>query len=165
MKIVRVTSNTITRPSDTTAYASGDLVANSTTAGSVTPFTLTIPYGNGLKIWRAVIAKSQASVTNANFKLHLFADSPTVANGDNGAISPTSSNYFGFITVDGTGGLLFSDTFNASGIFVNNSLAAPLVIVADTDRKVYGLLEARAAYSPASAETFTVSLIGEAYVQ
>ena len=31
-----LTSNVITRPADTTAYASGDLVANSTTAGSVT---------------------------------------------------------------------------------------------------------------------------------
>jgi hypothetical protein len=40
--LINTVSATFTRPSDTTAYASGDLVANSTTAGSVTPLTLTL---------------------------------------------------------------------------------------------------------------------------
>ena len=35
-------SQSFTRPGDTTPYASGDLVANSTTAGSVVPLTFTI---------------------------------------------------------------------------------------------------------------------------
>lgn len=34
--LITTLSGSFTRPSDTTAYASGDLVANSTTAGSVT---------------------------------------------------------------------------------------------------------------------------------
>lgn len=162
MEILKSTSQTITRPADTTAYASGDLVANSTTAGSVTPFAFRVKKGTGVKIWRVALAKSAASVTNAAFRVHLHSDSPTVANGDNGAISSTSSSYIGFVDIAAPA-TAFSNTYVASGIYVNNSLAAPLFFTADTDGYVYGLLEARGAYTPASEETFSITLFGETY--
>ena len=163
MKIIETVSNTITRPADTTAYTSGDLIANSTTAGSVTPFTFFIPYGRGLLVNRAAVYRSATSVTNASFRVHLYKDSPTVANGDNGAISSTRSGYQGFIDVVGTAPA-FSDAAAAFGIYVNNALAAPMLILTDVDQLIYGLLEARGAYTPSSAETVVLSLIGEAYV-
>lgn len=162
MQIVEV-STTFTRPNDTSAYTSGDLIANSTTAGSVSPFSFTIPYGRGMKLWRVGVNRSSTTVSNASFRVHLYKDSPTVANGDNGAISSTRSNYLGFVDVVGTG-TAFSDTSSAFGIYVNNALAVPMVFAADGDRVVYGLLEARGAYAPAAQETFTVTLVGEAYV-
>src|SRR3569833_86506 len=87
-------SASFTRPADTTAYASGDLVANSTTAGSVTPLTFTLgntfPQGQ-LRLTRARIYKSGTTATNANFRLHLYEASPVPANGDNGAWSTDKS--------------------------------------------------------------------------
>lgn len=163
MQVLKSTSQTITRPSDTTAYTSGDLVANSTTAGSVTPFSFRVGKNKGIKLWRVALAKSAASVTNASFRVHLYSDSPTVANGDNGAISSTASSYIGFIDIAAPA-TAFSNTYVANGIFVNNSLAAPLYFVSDADGYIYGLLEARGAYTPASAETFAVSIFGESYV-
>lgn len=163
MRIIKSISNTITRPSDTAPYTSGDLVANSTTNTLVTPFTFAIPEGKGLKLWRAQIDRSNAAVANASFRLHLYKDSPTCTNGDNGAWLTTRSGYINFIDIVGTSPT-FSDTSSASGVWVNNSVFAPLMVVSDVDQIVYGLLEARAAYTPASAETFVVTLTGEAYV-
>lgn len=161
MKIVKVSAN-FTRPNDTTAYASGDLVANSTTAGSVSPMTFALPFGQGLRIWRVGLLKSDATPTNASFRLHLYNDSPTVTNGDNAAWLSIVAGYQGFVDIVASG-QTFSDDSTGFGVYVNNSVFAPLYIVADTDFKLYGLLEARAAYTPVAQEVFTVTLLGESY--
>lgn len=162
MKIESI-SQTITRPGDTTAYASGDLVANSTTAGSVTPFQFYIPYGRGLELSRASVSHSTTTVTAATFRLHLYRDSPTVANGDNGAISSSVSNYQGFIDIDGTAPAMTGGG-RGWGQYVSNSLVGKMSIITDVDQLLFGLLEARGAYAPGNAETFYVTLIGDAYV-
>jgi hypothetical protein len=46
---------------------------------------------------------------------------------------------------------------------VNNSVFAPMFAIIDSDNYLYGLLEARAAYTPAAEEVFTVAISGEAY--
>ena len=163
MKIVDITSTTITRPADTTAYASGDLVANSTTAGSVTPFVFRIPYGQGLMIHRVGLTRSDTDVANASFRVHFYKDSPTVTNGDNGAWLSIIAGHQGSVDVVGTSPA-FSAGARAFGVYVNNSVYAPLWVLADVDRYLYALLEARAAYTPASAETFTLNVVGEAYI-
>ena len=162
MNVLKATSQTITRPADITAYASGDLVANSTTNTEVTPFAFRAGKSRGIKLWRVALAKSAASVTNATFRVHLYGNSPTVANGDNGAISSTASAYVGFVDLAAPA-TAFSDTFVSNGIFTNNSLQAPLYFLSDSDGYIYGLLEARGAYTPASAETFALTLFGESY--
>lgn len=163
MKIVQITSNTIARATGTTQYASGDLVANSATAGSVTPFVFRLQYGPGFVLHKVQLDKSTASVTTAAFRIHLYKDSPTVANGDNVAWSSTASGYQGFVDIAAPG-TAFSNTYSASGVYVNNSVFAPLYLVSDKDKFIYGLIEARGAYTPASEETFTIHLIGQAYV-
>src|SRR5712691_11966257 len=92
-----------TRPNDTTAYASGDLVANSVTAGSVVPMEIAIQ-GNSMpgstRITRVRLAKSGTTATNANFRVHLYGASPTPTNGDNGArLTDQALNYLGAIDV------------------------------------------------------------------
>ncbi len=162
MQIVKISATAFTRPNDTTAYASGDLVANNTTAGSVTPMTFSFQSGSAARIKKAELVRSASSVTNASFRLHLYRDSPTVANGDNGAWSSTGSGYEGFIDIAAPG-TAFSSTSIAHGVYVNNSVASDLHIILDGDAKLYGLLEARGAYTPSAQETFAVSLIGEVY--
>jgi len=146
------------RPADTTAYASGDLVANSTTAGSVVPMTLTL--GNisataQFRLTRVRISKSGTTATNASFRLHLYqSTSPTVANGDNGAWSTDqAANYLG--PVDVTSMFAFTDGCTGVGAATAGS---EFLIRTASKGVVYGLLEARAAYTPASAEVFTVTL-------
>jgi hypothetical protein len=143
------TAASVTRPADTTPYASGDLVANSTTAGSVVPLNLSaLSTGPGLcsQIRRVVLSKTGVSVTNAAFRVHFFTTGTiTAANGDNGAISTSgAANYLG--SVDVTVGQAFTD--GAVGVAtceINTGAAA-----------LYALIEARGAYTPASAEVLTL---------
>jgi hypothetical protein len=91
-----------TRPADTTAYASGDLVANSTTTGSVVPIELigaARADGEALRIERVRLRKSGASLTNAAFRVHLFRKPPTVTTGDNGVFS--ASGLLSLADIDG----------------------------------------------------------------
>jgi hypothetical protein len=149
----QIASANFTRPADTTAYASGDLVANSTTAGSVVPLTFNeCNRGQGIHghIRRVRLITSNTSTTNASFRLHLFYASPTVANGDNGAILFNNAlKYIG--QVDVTVGQTATD--GAAG-----SATTDMMFNTNSGTTLYGLLEARAAYTPTSAEVFTAKL-------
>jgi len=154
---------TFTRPADTTAYASGDLVANSTTAGSVVPMSFVDGESAALAMFRVVrarLSKSTTSTTNASFRLHLYQGAaPTVANGDNGAWSSTgaatgtSADWLGNIDISGM--LAFSDGAVGTGSLPAGSEA---FVRAKSGATIYGLLEARGAYTPGSSEVFTVVL-------
>lgn len=146
-------SATFTRPADTTAYASGDLAANSVTAGSVVPLTFNLARvtGRGGMIRRARLRKTGTGITNALFRLHLYSASPTPANGDNGAWSTDKAlNYVG--SIDFTVDKAFTDGASGNGV---PNVGTEIVFTADT---YYGLLEARGAYTPISAEVFDISL-------
>lgn len=143
------------RPANTTAYDVGDLVANNTTAGAVTPITMSIARvaaGSGI-VRRVRLRKSGTSLVNASFRVHLFETTPTVANGDNGAFLPNNvAGYLG--SADVTMTQAFSDgtwgSSDASFMDLNFKLGSGSL--------VHALIEARAAYTPTSAETFTVAL-------
>lgn len=146
-------SATFTRPTDTTPYQSGDLVANSTSAGSVIPMTFSVSRetGRGGMIRRARIRKSGTGTSNASFRLHLYSASPTVANGDNGAWSTNQgANYIGAIDIATS--TAFTDGAAGNGI---PNIGNEINFTSDT---IYGVLEARGAYTPANGETFVVSL-------
>lgn len=157
-------SSTITRPSNTTAYASGDLVANSVTAGSVNALQFTtaarISGGNG-RVTGARIQKTANGVSGAAFRLHLFTVVPTfTANGDNDPISgnvvATDKGYLGYIDITAMVG--FSDVAWGTGAPDNTRGGLDFVAVAQI---LYGVVEARGSYTPASAEVFTVSIMAQ----
>jgi len=104
-----VATATFTRPADTTAYTAGDLIANSTTAGSVVPLALPVArVAGGTGIIRAIRLKaSGAGAAGATVRVHLYRQSPTVTNGDNGVWLTTESEYVG--SVDVTLDRTFSD--------------------------------------------------------
>lgn len=149
------------RPADTTAYASGDIVANNTTAGSVTVLSLAAARANdktGL-IRRGRLTKSGTTTTNAIFRAHLYKTSPTPANGDNGAFQTNNAlNYIGSMDFDMTGAnaRAFSDGVKCIAV---PSVGAEIIFdPAIGTQNIFALLEARAAYTPASGETFTLAL-------
>jgi hypothetical protein len=145
-----------TRPTDTTAYASGDLVGNSVTAGSVVAPVFTVgrsasAFGQQFRIDRIKIRKSTTTTTNASFRVHLYKTAPTIASGDNAAFSTSGAaddlGYFD-VVVDQA----FTD--GATGFVIGG----PKAVVIDTAATIVCLLEARAAYAPGNAEIFTVAL-------
>lgn len=145
-----------TRPNDTTSYTSGDLVANSTTAASVTPMSFPIAKSatGQTIISRARIAKSGTGVSNATFRVHLYESAPTVANGDNGAwLSNKATSYLG--NVDVNVALAMSD--GAAG-FGAAAAGAEMRFRLTAGSTLSGLLEARGAYAPDAQEVFIVTL-------
>jgi hypothetical protein len=151
-------SASFTRPNDTLAYAVGDLVANSTTAGAVVP--LQVPLGNivavghGItRITRARLTKSGTSPANANFRIHLYQGAPTPANGDNGAWSSDNAlNWLG--NIDVTSMLAFTDGCTGTG----SATAGSEMFLRLANGSLFALIEAKAAYTPVANEVFTVTL-------
>ena len=162
MRSTLIRAPQFTRPADTTAYAAVDLVANSTTAGSVVPLLFDLAPLNGRstgKVAGCVLRKSTVTATLATFILQLFVNtSPTVTNGDNGALVVTAAdiaNYIGSVSLDlATGGSAI-----AGGPLVKlGSPAFGAITFSSRQKRLFGLLMANAAYVPASAETFDLAL-------
>jgi hypothetical protein len=147
-------STSFARPNDTTAYASGDLVANSTTAGSVAPMSFPLG-GNSMpgmtRIARVRLAKSGTTATNASFRVHLYAASPTVANG--AWSTDQAANYLG--PVDVTSMKAFTDGCSDVGAA---AAGAEMLARLPAGATIFALLEARAAYAPAANEVFTLTI-------
>jgi hypothetical protein len=147
-----------TRPADTTPYATGDIVANSVTAGSVTPLTFTNVLRSTANTASSTVAqvrlvKTGTSLTNALFRLHLYKSTLTPSNGDNGAYltSNGGGDYLGFADI--ACDMVFTTV--AGG---RTSCCIPLNNAITADTSVYGLLEARAAYTPISGEQLFIYL-------
>jgi len=151
-------SASFARPSNTTAYASGQLVANATAAGAVVP--MQIPLGNlaavghGItRITRARLSKSGPSAANASFRIHLYQAAPTAANGDGGAWSTdNAANWLG--NIDITSMLAFTDGCTGTG----SATAGSEMFLRLASGALFALVEARAAYAPAANEVFTLTL-------
>jgi hypothetical protein len=121
----------------------------------VTPITLAFSQAAGSNLWlrNVTIRKTKADVTNANFRVWFLSDSPTVTNGDNSAFAGTflSTVLFEPVLVD-VNTLLTGGGAIGSSIFDAGLLKLPLTC--------YALIEARAAYTPANAEVFTLEVTG-----
>ena len=150
-------SASFTRPNNTTAYASGQLVANAVTAGSVVPMALAVG-GNSMpgatRITRVRLSKNGTVSTNASFRVHLYGASPTLANGDGGVwTSNQAANYLGSIDVASM--KAFTDGCCDVGAAAAGS---EFLLRLPAGTTIYALLEARAAYTPAANEVFTLTL-------
>lgn len=146
-----------TRPADTTAYAVGDLIANSVTAASVVvPTWPTTSQSGGFYLGGIRLLKSGNVLTNASFRIHMFSVVPTIATaGDNSVFSANVSGMANWIgSFDGQ--MLAA---GADGAAVNCTPTEGLVnpIQQGQAQPVFALLQAILAYTPASGEIFTIS--------
>lgn len=153
--VIRPSSN-FTRPSDTTAYAANDLMANSTTAGSVVPLSWTVTLSNAgnFIVRRAQMLSTGKSITNAGFALYLYTVTPTIANGDNAAFSTTLANLFCVMPIT----LTDIGTDDASGFGIPNIGSDCNAVTAGGTKIIYGLLKVIQPYTPTSAEVETIIL-------
>jgi hypothetical protein len=155
--------NTITRPNDSTPYTANDAVANSTTAGSVTPFAFAISDVNdapvAIRSATLVINGTAAGTAAANFRLHIFRNSPTATAGDNVPFTypAIASEYLGSLSGSA---VLFSD--GSVAILTPDQGAGQDLLCRPTSggRTVYGLLQTLTAFTPAAQAQKTITLKG-----
>ena len=154
-----------TRPADTTAYATGDRVADLTASATVLEFSsMARATGEAVRIERARIRKSGATLTNASFRLHLFRTLPTVSVGDNGVFN--ASNVLALSDVAGYVGSIDIAMDKAAAVgargvgvpSVGSGITCEAAGAAGHETSLWAVVEALAAYVPASGETFTVTL-------
>lgn len=155
-------SASFTRPANTTAYTIGALVANSVTAGSVAAMSLTAARkvaGTG-RIARGRLSKTSTGTTGAVFRVHLYRTAPTLTSlTDAGTYSTNNAaNYIGALDFDlsTTTARAFTDGVAAQGV----PSVGPYILFdcAAGVQTLIALIEARGAYAPGSAETFTLTL-------
>ena len=146
-----------TRPANTTAYAAGQIISNSVTAGSCAPITLTVARASNTTgaIRRASLKVNDSAWLNATVRVHLFQDSPTFSAGDGGTLTAnlTESGYLGYldVTIDRS---FASTTVKGHGV---PAVGAEINFTPSSGtQNIFAVLEARSAVTPAASKVFTV---------
>lgn len=149
-----------TRPADTAVYAAGDIMSASTTVGAALSFGATPGAGRSV-LTRVMLQKSTSAAWTGGGTLLLFQGDPGALN-DNAAAAIAYSdtlNYLGQVALtatnsapSGVGALLVSDNIlsAANQIQINDSNVGA--------GQLFGVLLAAGAYTPASAELFSIKL-------
>lgn len=158
-------SASFSRPADTTAYAAGDRIANATSGAVVleVPGVFREP-GELVTIDRLVLRKSGNSLTNAQFRAYLFNTLPVSSAQDNAAFSSS-----GTLTVNDVAGMYgpFAVTMDNAGTAGARGSGIPAAgssitiqggSVSGHETSLWVLLDAAAAYTPVSGETFTLEI-------
>ena len=154
-----LSSVSLIRPNDTTAYDAKDAIANSAAGAAVLLFVnVAIKNGGSGYITKVRLFTSQ-STNVAIYRLQLYTSTPTSIN-DNAPFTLLIANQakrVGFIdagpaNTEGTG----SDSANA----MNADVRMPFVCAA-ADTKLYGILETLTAFTPAALQTFFIELTVE----
>ncbi len=158
----KVTNTSVTRPANTTAYAAGQVVAS---AGGSSIFTFSgaarINAGSGVIIGVSLLDEANQT-TKADFDLFLFSTSPT-SQADQVALGTTNSDMeacigrvqflAGNAVIANAGAGAAGQTFYPSSLTNNIAFQA-----AAGSTTIYGILVARSAYTPVSAEKLFISL-------
>lgn len=148
-------SSSFAVPNSAATYAIGDLIANSATAGSVTPMQKTIvrTAAGAAVIVKGRFYKTGTGIVGASFREHYFTSSPTVTNGDDGVFLPNQClTRIGSIDYNLADMVVHSDGVSCMGI---PTTGYPITVDLPSGSVVYSLIEARGAYVRTAAETIT----------
>jgi hypothetical protein len=160
---VAISTATLTRPANTTAYGANTVVSNSTSAGTVITFSNVLPVNQGDGYIVAVRAMTNQTAFAAALRLHLYKTSPdaSVVLNDAAAFKlmlADVNNRIGYVDLSGwTTGGTGSDAATAFGIFPGSGASLPLEL-ASASTTLFGVVETRAAFTPASGQQFVFSL-------
>lgn len=145
-----------TRPADITTYAAGDVVNESTSAGTVWTFSNMVRgAGLGGVIQAAQLIDSAAQSTKPDLELYLFDTTLTTQN-DNAAWAPADADMKTLVArIDFSLGSF--KTAGGNGVIQAVNLSLPFQC-ASGSTTLYGILVARNAYTPISSEEFTIRL-------
>lgn len=160
--ITKIVNGTITRPSDTNVYASGDVICDSTSSPTIITFSSCARSSGGSGIINAVtLIDSANQSTTLDGDLFIF-DTTVVMDNDNAAFTPSDSELatcIGVVSFLGANSKAGDATSGAGGNrFYPNALSGTLDFVTIGSANLYGIFVARNAYTPVSAEVFTFRL-------
>jgi hypothetical protein len=142
------------RPADTTAYGVGDLIASSTTAGSIVVPSISIPFaGNAAIIPRVRLSTNATTGWGATLTVTLWTKAPTYSSGDNTAYSVATGaaskvSTFSCVLLqygDGAAGPCLLDVGNVALVKIPDSTT------------LYWDLQTTSALTPISGQTFTLT--------
>lgn len=153
-RIATPSAGALTRPSDTNAYAIDDLIASSTTAGSIVVPSFTasrIATGTGMIRRVRMVTNHTTAIGAVTLEVGIWSAAPTYTNGDNGAyaVATGAANYLGTFSVmlvqhaDGAVG----NGVPLVGSEINFALASGSTLFWD--------LKTKTAFTPQSGKTFT----------
>lgn len=155
-----VIATTVTRPSDTTAYASGDVITNSTSAPVIiTLANCAATANNSGVIMKAKVIDSANQTTAATLEAWIFNATITMDN-DNAVFTPTDAELLTLVCVIPFPNAYVGDATSGAGgnrVYISDQLAIPYKCVPGS-KDLYAVLVVRNAYTPVSAETFTLQL-------
>ena len=158
-----VANNTITRPANTTAYAFAQMLANSTTAASCTAansaFAIDAAPANDADFYLTgiLLGKTSTNATQPIFRVHFFNVDPFAsapAGGDGAAINLASrTGYLGSMetSMDATCG----NGMEGQGASTRQGFLK--CKPATGTKRIYGVIEVRGAYVPATTEVFDLT--------
>lgn len=152
-------SVSLTLPTGTPAYASGQGLWQSATAGSCTPLQLvtgTPGLSPFIEIASLRLYKSGTGVSGATFRVHFFTNTFAIGAGDNASLSLTPTLLTDAIgTFDVTVDQAYVN--GAVGVGVPTSGVSRLSgQTSDANGTLWCAIEARGAYTRAASEVFTV---------
>ncbi len=155
-------NQSITRPSNTTAYSDGDVITSSPAAAL--QFKLQGQANSQLLLLQhAMLIDSANQATKLVADLWLFSTAPTEVDADNAAWTPTDAdldNLVGIVQFESANWITGDATSGAGGNAVcrATALAIPVERKPQATTVLYGVLVARNAYTPVSGEVFTARL-------
>ena len=160
--VVRGVGHTIsagfTRPANTTAYAAGDVVSNSTSAPAIMAFNGAAKERGAMGIINhAVLIDSESVATKPDLELWLLDTTITMDN-DNAAFTPTDVELLTLVgVIPFPTGNFKVGTASGNSMCQADNLGLPFN-ASFSENTLYGVLVVRNAYVPVSGETFTIRL-------
>jgi hypothetical protein len=160
-------SAAFTRPANTTAYAIGGRVADLTASATVVEFTnVARATAEAIRVERLRMRKTGTGIVNASFRVTLFRTLPVVNVNDGGLFN--NAGVLALADIAGRIGALdvtmdVAAAIGAQGIGLPTKGSGVTCEAAGTtghETSLWAVVEALAAYGPASAETFTLTIEG-----
>ena len=145
---------TITRPSNTTAYAAGDVVGD-TGGSAIITLTNAGPSGGFVIVQSISLVFSDSVVPSGMgaFRIHMYSDSPTsiADNATFDLLSGDRANYMGYIDMPAPLDL-------GSTIYTQTDYPGRLIKLATGSTSLFVEIETRGAYTPVSASTVSLRM-------
>ena len=148
-------TSVLTRPANTTAYAAGNLVGSSTTAGSVTVPSFSIANTAGGSVIPKVLLSTNVTTgwAGIGYQIDFWRAAPTFTNGDGGAyaVATGAANYLGSYT--GTFAQAGDGAYSEAAPVLGNVVAPKLA----SGASIFWTIKITSAATPISGQTFTLT--------
>ncbi len=153
--VCHTTRHNFTRPADTTAYAAGDVVADSTTVPTIMVFKNVVRNGSAV-LQHAMLICSANVATKPDMELWLFDTAPAAV-ADNAAFNPSDAELQRLVAIIPFPTASFK-VGGANSACQASNIGIPLNGITPTQTDLYGVYVVRNAYVPTSGEVFDTLL-------